>query len=242
MKVKFNKGPMYISSGIDLLISAVVCTTGILINRKFLKVAEEDEKHNSSGSIVNPVMILNTRMLMINIPLLSFLFWLVHQELDVPEWLQYLSCYDQYISAIWRLFFGFNSLVIAVMRYTFIVHHDKVLIFGKETAKKMFFHASYSIPIVIGIFNAFFVPTPPNARNPIQSVCLYYYQEVLNITCSDPVDYQDNCSPVLSMTHSYVPLEVIRILGIVVKILVSLIFSNFLEGFIYVKTFLAMKR
>ena len=242
MNERFIQSPMYISSEIDLLIIIAISSTGVFINGKLLKINEEDEKENGAGSIVNPVMSLYTKTMMILQPLFSFLFWLVHQEIDVPTWLQQLSCYEQYNAAVNRLYFAFNSLIIAAMRYTFIVQHEKVMVFGKERMKTIFYHSSYGIPIALGILHAFFIPTPQNAQNPIHSLCKHYYDQVLNITCGDSSDIQDQCSPILMMTNHYVPVEVIRTIKVMVTIMAGLVFSNVLEGILYWKTFYSIKR
>ena len=242
MKKRFIQSPMYISSEIDLLIIITVSSIGLFINRKFLKINEEDEQENGTGSIVSPVMSLYTKSMMVLYPLFHFLFWLVYQELDVPAWLQQLSCYEQYNSAVHRLYFGFNSLVIAAMRYTFIVQYEKVMVIGKDRMKTIFYHCSYGIPIALGILHTFFIPIHQNAQNPIHSLCKHYYKQVLNVTCGDSTDIPDHCSPVLMITNHYVPVEIIRGFKIMVTIMAILVFSNVLEGILYWKTFQSIKR
>ena len=247
MNGKLHKDPLYISSGADLFISSLVSSIGLLINKKFLNDTNEDEKKKGCGTstgIVNGVMKLYTKCLMVLQPLYSLLFLLACQDLDLPEWMQYLSCYDQYIAATTRFYVGFNSLVIALMRYTFIVHHETILIFGKDKAKAIFYHGSYCIPIVLGIIHALFVPVPDNAQNPVHSFCKNFnlYNNLQNVTCGDPDGLHDQCSPILSMTHRYVPVEISISIGIFLKAIVFLILSNFLEGILYWRTFNSIKK
>ena len=245
MNSKFHKDPLYISSGADLLINTLISSIGFSINKKFLNDTNEDEKRQGCGTgsgIVNGVMKLYTKILMVFQPIYSLLLWLACQELDVPEWLKYLSCYDQYIAATLRLYIGFNSLVIALMRYTFIVHHECILIFGKDKAKKIFYHASYCVPIGLGIVHALFLPVPDNAQNPVHSFCKDFNHELMNVTCGDTDGLHDECSPILSMTLRYVPVEISYSIGIFLKTLAFLIWSNFLEGILYWRTFKSIKK
>ena len=46
----------------------------------------------------------------------------------------------------------FHSLVAALMRYVFIVHREKVSRFGKEKAKRLFFYLSFSLPMLVSLW------------------------------------------------------------------------------------------
>ena len=57
----------------------------------------------------------------------AFLAWFLSQGYILPEWFYHLLSYEQYLTIFLRFFFPFTSLVIASMRYVFIVHNKKVL-------------------------------------------------------------------------------------------------------------------
>ena len=46
----------------------------------------------------------------------------------------------------------FHSFTVALMRYTFVVHHEKVASFGKERAKRYFLGMSILVPIVATVW------------------------------------------------------------------------------------------
>ena len=179
---------------------------------------------------------------MVFFPAYQFLFWFLHQNFYLPDWFHYLLCYDQYIVACCRFYFSFNTFVVAIMRYTFIVHQQRVMTFGKKRAKTLFYYMSIIIPIIFGVLHACTLPTPINTQNIAKEVCNRFYQEAFNITCGDPNGVKDECSPILTFVQRYISLEVTYYVGIAVKVVAIIIFLNFLEGFIYWKTFSNIKK
>ena len=66
------------------------------------------------------------------------------------EWFCYM--------AIFLNFYGFyiitfNSLLVAIMKYTFIVHYQKVLAFGENRAKKLFLTINVGLPFTFAVIN-----------------------------------------------------------------------------------------
>ena len=246
MTTSIQKEHLYISSLIDFTISILVGATGFLINWKHLQGMKEDERMRSPGeapSIINNVLITYTKVLMIITPYYLFLNWFLNEEFfDIPEWLQYLLCYDQYVSTFFRVYVSFNSFVIATMRYTFIVQHDGVLLFGKDKTKKLFYHGSYVVPIVIVFLNSFTLPVPENIQNPAQIICNALHHESLNITCKDNNCIPAQYSPLLSFAHNYIHADAIKYVGSFLKILVVTLLSNVAEGILYWRTFTFIKR
>ena len=245
MHSSIQNEPLYVSSLVDFVISILLSLAGILINWKHLRNMEEDEKMRSPGetpSLINDVMKTYTKVIMVLTPYYIFLNWILNEDLDFPEWFQYAVCYDQYLAHFSIIYYAFNSFVIATMRYTFIVHQNRVLVFGKEKAKSMFYHGSYTIPIAIAFLNAFTNPMPQSMQNSAQLLCNAFHRDSLNITCGDSNGIRDECSPILSLTHYYVPLEVTKYVGAFVKLLFIIILLNVVEGSLYFKTFRSIKR
>ena len=246
MTTSIQEDPLYISSLIVFIISILVGAIGFLINWKHLQGMKEDERMRSPGeppSIINRVLITYTKVLMIMTPYYLFLNWFLEQEFfDFPEWFQYLLCYDQYISTLGRVYVSFNSFVIATMRYTFIVHHEGVMLFGKEKVTMLFYHGSYVVPIVIVFLNAFALPVPENIQNPAQIICNALHHGSLNVTCKDRNCISAQYSPLLSFSYNYIHTDVIKYTGIFLKILVVTLLSNVTEGILYWMTFTFIKR
>ena len=237
--------PLYISSMVDLLIVFMVSLAGLIINWKFLRDMNEDDQRRPAGTnecLIKDVLSTITTVMMVSMPIYLFLFWFLNEKYKLPAWFQYLLCYDQYISATFRVYWGFNSLVIAAMRSTFIVHNTRVLHFGKERAKSAFYYGSVIIPIVLGVLHALSVQTPTNIQNLAQSVCIEFYLDSLNITREDSQNIPGFGSPILSFVHQYVPSDVTDYVYTALVGIWLVIFSNVLEGILYWRTFAEIRR
>ena len=240
-----EKEPMYVSSEVDLIISVMVSVAGLAINSKLLKDMKEDFRMRPPGtnpSLIQDVMTTYTKTLMIFCPSYLFLFWILNEEIYLPDWLKYLLCYDQYIATTVRFYFYFHSMIVAIMRYSFIVHHERIMVFGKDEAKAMFYHISVIIPIIFGVTHACTLPIPKNAQNLAQRTCNNFYKDNYNITCGDPSGIPDECSPILVFVKEYISPELLSYVGLVVKIVFVVVYSNIFEGILYLKTFRTIKR
>ena len=245
MKHLRDPEPMYISSMVDLLIILVVSFVGVTVNWKFLKDMKEDDRMRPPGTnecLIKDVLDTFTKVVMIVSPFYLFFFWFLNEEYEITPWFQYLLCYEQYISSTFRLYWAFNSLVIATMRYTYIVHNERVLQFGKDRAKFIFYIGSILIPVVLGALNAVFVQTPTNIHNPAQSICIDYYLDLLNITLKDSNDILGFGSPILCVVYLYIPVDIVRYVHATLAVIGLLLFSNVIEGILYWKTFGEIRR
>ena len=64
------------------------------------------------------------------------------------EWFCYVAIF---INIYGFYIITFNSLLVAVMKYTFIVHYQKVLMFGENKAKKVFLSLIFTVPFTFAI-------------------------------------------------------------------------------------------
>ena len=236
---------MYISAINGLLINIVVSVVGLLINWKHLRDMKEDNTSSPPGTspnLLTPILTTNTKVVMVFIPIYMFMFWILHEEEEIPSWVQYALCYDQYISTTVRTYLGFNSFVIATMRYVFICYNDRVLEFGKEKAKTLFYYGSIFIPVVIGVLNACSVKLPLNVHLPSHTVCIEYYLGYLNITREQSDQLPDFGSPILELVHKYLGTDFTQYVEMFCIIVGFVIYSNMVEGALYCKTFRAIRR
>ena len=245
MKTLNDSDPMYISSTMDLIIIIVISSVGIAINWKYLKDMNEDDRMRPPGThecILKDVMTTYTKGMIVYGPFYFCFLWVLNEKFELPPWFQYLLCYDQYMSSTVRLYWGLNSLIIASMRYTFIVHNKRVLQFGKARVKAMFYYGSILIPILLAVLSACSVQVPANMHNLAQSICIDYYLEYHNISLQESKEVLDFGTPVLAYVHQYIPLEITGYIRTFVTVIGLLIFSNVLEGILYWKTFRAIRK
>ena len=240
MNPEDEKSHVIISASVDLIIYIVIFLLGTLINCKYLHDMQEDDRNRAPGtnpSLILPIMRTKTKMLIVWTPFYFFLYWFLNQDVNLPEWFKYALCYDQYIATTVRFYFALNSLTIATMRYVFIAHNEKVLRFGKDLVKRIFYILHFALPMMMGLLHACTIPVPKNVQNIAQKTCNDFYKESYNITCGDPDGLRDDCSPILSFVLDYVSPNVIKGVKTVVIVFSCIMFTNLLDGLFYWKTF-----
>ena len=232
--------PLYFSSIIDLIIITVMSVLIIIVNRKYLNDMDEDDRTRHPGTptcLISDVMRTRTKFAMVLIPYYYAFAWFLSQGIYFPDWFYHLLCYDQYLKMFLQFFFSLTSLIIAVMRYAFIVHNRKVLAFGKDKTKKMFHYGSVLIPLVLAALHALTIPVPESGYNLPHRICTDFLETTYNMTCGDPNGVKDDCAPILSIVQQYANLNVTKVIGIFVKVFFVFTYSNILDAILYWKTF-----
>ena len=106
------------------------------------------------NGLVNDVARLYIISLMIGGP-----FWLlfsgtiefIHPANEViGNWFCFVG---SFICHLWLYIVLFHSFIVALMRYFFIVHQEKVEAYGKEKVKRIFFFLSFLVPLTLDIWN-----------------------------------------------------------------------------------------
>ena len=139
----------------DPVIASISFTTrvAIIIIAEFIqaKVLVLIKKENG---LVNDVARLYIISLMIGGPFLilfSSLIEFIHPASDViGNWFCFVG------SFMYNLCFyimSFHSFVVALMRYFFIVHEQKVKKYGKEKVKRIFLFLSFLVPLALVVWN-----------------------------------------------------------------------------------------
>ena len=230
----------------SLLIIIVIILSGVLVNWKFLRNMRDDDKNrgpNSNGILIRDVMETHAKIQMVILPTLMILIWMVNNGVEFPVWLHPSFCYINVAGRLFRIYVAFNSLVVAAMRYTFIVHQNCIYVFGIEKAKRLYYYASIIIPVMIGIMTECTIEQSSHEfRENSFALCIDSYQNRRNIT-----DYKSNISqslrsPIYFFVHQYVSTEITYYVGIFVKICIYIIFGNVVEGVLYWKTFSYIRR
>ena len=230
------KKPLYFSTRIDFCIIVSLSITGTLINRKFLNDMKDDAR-KSSSSLIHNVMALRAKSIMAVVPTFMLLHWSLTLNYRFPDWFYQSLCYEQYSITFWRFYFGFTSLIIASMRYFFIVHNEKALLLGKKRMKKFFELLNIIVPLIMTVLHACTLPVPPSAYSISQKTCHEFLEVSYNMTCGDLNGIMNNCDPILSIATEQIPTSVTNVVGVIVKIMYIIMCSNILEGILYWRTF-----
>ena len=243
-----HREPFFSSSIFDLILIISITFASTFVNWKYLKDMNNDDKArepNSIGNVIKLVVSTQSKIQIVFLPVLQFWAWIGHQDFELPTWFWYSLCYKSYFVFTFRISVGFTSLVIATMRYTFVVHHNSVLQYGVEKSKTLFYRASILIPLVLGILRActFEVTHHPFLAVSPNSVCFdsnghSNYSKDFNLNNGKGVFD----SPIYLFLHQYVPTEITYYVSKCVLILAVVIMSNVVDGILYWKTFTYNKR
>ena len=240
---------IYFSPMIDIMIFFCLLVVGTMINRKYLKDLNYDYKHRaigSPGNVSKDIMTTSTKILLVCMPihLLCRLSRLI--ETDLSPQMQHLLCYKFVLAAWFRTCVGFTSFVTAALRYTFIVHHDKVLKWGKAKTKTIFYYGSVIVPTLIVTLTTCTLNTFPvhHMKNP--TVCYDLNIEQNNWT-DHSVPWKGQyrkvmTNPMYQFLNEMIPSKLLDYTCCLLIILIVIIFSNVMEGVLYWKTFSHMKR
>ena len=236
---QFNE-TLYISSSVDLVIISLISVLILFVNGKYIKDMNEDDRNRLPGtprSLIKDVEITRSKAAFLIPPLYYLLAWFLSQGYLLPEWFYHILSYEQYLTLFQRFYFSSTSLIIASMRYVFIVHNEKVLTFGKNKAKRLFYFASIGAPMLMTVLHACSLPVPSSGYNLPHKVYVKFFEASYNMTCGDPDGLKDDCAPILSSVHHIVPSNITKIVGMVVKLFFIVTCTNILDGILYWKTF-----
>ena len=138
-----------------------------------------------------------------------------------------------------RFYVGFNSLILAVGRYVFVVHDDRVLIWGVKKVSRVLIVSSILIPFLMALlansvvtlqYTGWLAPVHDYEKN-----CANLTNGVLShdMAKTQASDYYR--SPFYDFVHLYFPSWMSDGLYLLFLVSVTALFSNITEGLIYIK-------
>ena len=201
------------------------------------------EKHTEAGKVLQWIM--KAYALMQAITCLGS--WVLQELLSIAGWnrLTFLhpcnvlntSHLLMFTFLFFQLYFGIISLSLAIGRYAFVVQSGPVSRFGVQKMGNILIWSSFLIP--------FFMALLMSAALSIEYNGLIAPLKFYELSCSFPGSTEFkvnttitcyNCyrSPIYSMTHSYLPSSTINAMGRFNIFAYCILYSNVIEGIIYV--------
>ena len=148
----------------------------------------------------------------------------------------------RFLYTIFRDYVQFHSLIIAISRYTFIVHDSSATRFGINRLRKIFITSSVVVPLLSSVFYEFTCP--------IEKSYLYWsygqqwaetsQNNTKNQSYEQSGDELESIFFVLFRTI-FSP-SVVNAISMVENVLFSIIYSNLIEGCIYCHLFIWLHR
>ena len=242
---------------VTLTISGILFSIfGIIINKKLYKNVRE-EVHQERGKVIQRIMKTYSLIQCVGWPLMMITAWLLYVNkvgFRVVQhfFVRYIVIAFRFSYVVFRFYIGFNSLIIAACRYSFIVIENPVLSFGIERMRRLFLASSLGIPILLALFNdathsiqqeqawiCMFIP-PQNLLPEEISVDDQAYQK--DIFCPKNVRGNITESLLYNVVNDHISPSFGYGLKICVKVLCLTAMSNIIEGILYSHMFVHLRR
>jgi len=136
-----------------------------------------------------------------------------------------------------RMIIGYNSLLVALIRYIYIVHHKKSNQWNFQKVGRLFKAASVVVPIMMESVGVFTNSYPEYTTQPTFNECIAFHQGLNN---SDVIDIP-RPAPV-KWTMNYIPESVVLGIYYVYAAISVVVLLNVTEGFFYVRIHQSISR
>ena len=243
---------MFSRSVIEVAAYFIYCSfvvpLGIIVNKKLYQNVKNEE-HLEKGKIIQRILKTHSLLQMFCWPfIISIAFFLKWNKeiLDIipSESVGYCIVILRSLNTLYACFGGFNSLIIAISRYTCVVYQEVVEGIGVKRVRNLLISSSVGVPIFFAVLNESLIPVEdiwgalflPRYTYSFDRVG--YNESIVNATAT--LDLPQ--SPVFLIAHAYLPSSVIHGLKFIWLIILVSVHSNLLEGIIYLHTYIYYNR
>ena len=220
---------------------------GIIIGMKLYKNIK-DEDHKEKGKVIQKIMKTYAIVQCFSWPLLMIWYGFLHVNTEMQiiprQFLRYIFSITRYLTSLNTDYVSFNSLIIAMCRYTFVVFETNAEGFGIDKLKNILICSSVGIPIFRSVLHQCTVPIEDNFLSTFHPLFDEYKNNKSTVYQSDESNVSSHIleSPLYTSVHVIFPSAVIWVMKRISDCMVVLIYSNIVEGIIYLHIFIFVKR
>ena len=132
---------------ISMFFRLVLISIGTFINLKIISVCKKEKSKTWQIDIVRSAAVIPVMFFAIIFEALNDYF-----PMSISSYTGVSICYiAAFVYVYLPYLIAFHSLVVSIMKYIFIVHHEKSIIIGEEKIKRWFFWFNLIHPLVIAI-------------------------------------------------------------------------------------------
>ena len=209
------------------LMTAILLILGVIVGLRLYKNLK-NEKHKEQGKVIQRIMKTYTVIQCVAWPFLIICIGLlrlnkVFIKFLTPSLERQAITMLRSLFGLFRNYIGFNSLIIAICRYCFIVCEEKTSKIGIEKARQILLCGSFGIPLLLAIFNEATVP-------------INHGWIALGTTENS---FQ---SPLYIVVQGLFPTFITYGIELCCITLVGIIFANIIEGLIYSHIYIYSRR
>ena len=224
---------------------------GMIIGKKFYDNVRREE-HQERGKVIQKIMKTYSMIQSVTYPSLTIVvvMFIMNKNLFTligPESMQHGISVLRFLFTIFRGYIGFNSLIIAVARYSFIIYENQVFRVGIHRIRYFLLISTFGLPILLALLNEASVPTEDiwycvfmPTKN--ETYHQFNWYEAKGIFCVESEASDMDPSLVYNFVRTHVSPSVIFAMKICCMILIIITYSNILEGLIYLHIFIYVKR
>ena len=230
------------STLLEFMFSVIICVCGITLNNKFLQKIREEKKNtpiNRKGNVIEPIMRWFCVVQIIYWPYHLLFFWTMYNEIISSEQMNGWWCNAMLQVGVkfGRMVVAYNSLFVCLIRYIYIVHHQKSNQWEFEKVGRLFQIASIAVPIAMEFVGVFTNSYPQYTTQPTFNECISFYQG-LNNTNGTFISKPSS----VEWTMNYIPESLVDGIYYAYFSITAVVCLNVLEGFFYIRIHQSISR
>ena len=227
-----------------VIYSCVVITLGLMVNKKLYRNVKNEE-HLEKGKIIQKIVKNHTLAQCVAWPILilaGFTLKINKDVLDIipPSVVGYLIIVIRIFNTFFATYSGFNSLVIALSRYICVVHEAFIDRFGVKKLRQFMITSSFGIPGLYCIVDQFVIPV----EHAWYAHFMPNYTNSIDEKGDNEINAEDylHQSPFFLISDAYLPSSITFGLKFVRHFILILVYSNVLEGILYLHVYIFYHR
>ena len=243
---------MILSDIIEVLVYFIfvvtVIPTGITICKKLLDNVKNEE-HLEKGKILQRITKTYALVQCMAWPVIDALALMLVANKRVWTFLSPTMASNgvilvRFMYSVLTSYLACNSLVIATVRYVFVVYDERAARFGIKKLRKTFLCASFCAPMFVAVLNEAMIPIEYNWISNFMPTTNDVLQkdEHGHLLLADNSTFNMISSPLFKLADLYLHSTFNDILRVICQILIFLTFSNIIEGFLYTHIYYYFKR
>ena len=211
----------------EFVLSFIISICGVFLHYKFLKKLKTERRNKPigrKGNVIEPIMRWFIVLQMVFWPYELLMFSQAVGIANLSSLTPSLCPFYYWSVLLGRAIVAYNSLFVAILRYVYIVHERKANQWDFESVGKRFQIASILIPI-------------------IHMIILGLTMRPKYLLSDGDVNICSHMTPVLiTVTEKFVSEPLAETIAIISGILVTFVYLNLVEGYLYIKIFQSIKR
>ena len=229
-----------------LFMGVVVVPICVMVNRN-LYINIKNEEHREKGKVIQHIMKTYALLQCVCWPCFIATILILHL-LDIiygigrPPMVQNFLFGCWFFFVLFRTYLGFNSLIIAVSRYAFVVFGSQTEVFGVPRVRSLLVSCSFGIPIIASIFYELIQPMEQEFLSLFLDEAYTNRTDISNYINRTELSADIYEFPVYSLANKYLPNNLMFTIRIILDILMVTIHSNIFEGLLYYHISMFLRR